>query len=211
MPRSPRPPTPLFHSVCWATCSVFVCSFVPCPSARLRGFPAVPTRRTALLHPSEICLASLGALAPPRTSHSLFISVLLGVLGFLFVQVPPRSRAEFLRAAGADKRGHYPSPRLRRFGFFPPLHFLLQASRFCLMLGYRCFVRSSVFRVFPRIFPRPKRGYAHTHRSLSSANSWACPLRPSSSSCVKICVTVGYIGLMFVQVFPRIPRVFPAL
>lgn len=61
------------------------CSFipsVPCPSARLRGFPAVPARRTAPLHPSEMCLASLGALAPRALPILFSFQYYLGYLGF---------------------------------------------------------------------------------------------------------------------------------
>ena len=82
----------------------------------------------------------------------------------LFVQVPPRSCAEFHCAASADTRGHYPSPRLRCLGFFPPLHFLLQASRFCLMLGYRCL---SV-QVFPARFCGFFRGQSADTRARTS-------------------------------------------
>ena len=189
-------------------------SFRPllCPSP-LRAFPRIfPRFQRGNSRPSSpLKHASLASEpSPPAHLPFSFHFSTTWATRVLFVQVPPRSCAEFHCAASADTRGHYPSPRLRCLGFFPPLHFLLQASRFCLMLGYRC-LRSSVSCAFLRIFPRPKRGYARTHLSLPSSSSWPCHLPPSPPSYFKICVTLGCIGLMFVQVFPRAPWVFPAL
>lgn len=146
-------------------------------------FPAVPARKLAPLFPSEACLACLGALTP-RAPPILFHFSTTWATRVLFVQVPPRSCAEFHCAASADTRGHYPSPRLRCLGFFPPLHFLLQASRFCLMLGYRCL---SV-QVFPAHFCGFFRGQSADtractfpfHRPALGLVTFPPPLPPTS-------------------------------